>query len=237
MIHAMDAFGHLMVGAVFVGLGLVAGALQAWLWRFPMVPDPSGRDPHGVSTAPRGWTNVHRVLGYAFLLVLVGMLLPMVPRLWSYDADAWTGAAVLHATLGGLMLAIVLAKIAIIRKWQRWGHLLPWLGGTLVLASLVLLGSVASPVQRVASGASPKVRAALGTGCIRCHGLSTVARGAEDHSWARTLAEMREKAGKRGQGDPTLGSSSDVASHLELVLPTRTRERTMRDDEREEDDD
>ncbi|GMV87359.1 MAG: hypothetical protein AMXMBFR81_02900 [Chthonomonas sp.] len=236
----MDAIGHLVAGLAFVALGLAAAALQVWLWRFPMVPDPSGRDPHGVSTAPRSWTNVHRGLGYVFLLVLIAMLVPMVPRLWTYDEDGWTGAAILHAALGGLILMVVAAKIAIIRRFQRWGHLLPWLGGTLVLASLILVGSAAVPVQSVMAGATPEVRSVLATGCIRCHGLSTVARGAEDHGWGETLAKMRKKAAKRNQGDPTRGLSGALEAHLQRVLPSEAhhdRESEVEESEGEEDDD
>jgi hypothetical protein len=49
-----------------IGMALIAvvnPALMAWLWRFPMVPDPACPDSNGVSTAPRFWAYVHRGLG------------------------------------------------------------------------------------------------------------------------------------------------------------------------------
>lgn len=54
------------LGLTFATIAVVNTALQAWLWTYPMVPDPSGADPHGKSSAPQFWTNVHRALGYAF---------------------------------------------------------------------------------------------------------------------------------------------------------------------------
>lgn len=57
------------LGLTMAAIAVVNAGLMAWLWRFPMVPDPAGRDPNGVSTAPRSWTNVRRALGYVFLLV------------------------------------------------------------------------------------------------------------------------------------------------------------------------
>ena len=41
------------LGFAMAAIAIGNAALMAWLWRFPMKPDPTGRDPHGVSTAPR----------------------------------------------------------------------------------------------------------------------------------------------------------------------------------------
>ena len=50
------------LGIAFVALAIGATILQAWLWSFPMVPDPGGPDPNGKSTAPRSWTMIHRTM-------------------------------------------------------------------------------------------------------------------------------------------------------------------------------
>lgn len=37
---------------LMAAIAIVNAGLMAWLWRFPMRPDPSGRNPNGISTAP-----------------------------------------------------------------------------------------------------------------------------------------------------------------------------------------
>ena len=70
------------LGIAFLLLAIVATVLQAWLWSFPMVPDPGGPDPNGKSTAPRLGTLAHRISGLLFVLIYIVLMVEMIPRLW-----------------------------------------------------------------------------------------------------------------------------------------------------------
>lgn len=183
--------------AVLMGaIAIVNAVLMAWLWRFPMVPDPAGRDPHGVSSAPRFPTNVHRALGYVFALAYVALLFEMVPRAWEFRVA--TPVSVVHGILGVAIGVILAIKIAIIRRYQRFGHRLPWIGGALAVTTLVVsaLGIVpAWMVLRPRAPLSPELvrgREVVSQKCNQCHGASTIASEHEDaRKWNRITREMQ----------------------------------------------
>ena len=67
----MDTTITMWLGIWFLILAIVATVLQAWLWSFPMVPDPGGPDPNGKSTAPKFWVNVHRLSGLIYVIIYI----------------------------------------------------------------------------------------------------------------------------------------------------------------------
>jgi hypothetical protein len=184
------------LGVLMAAIAIVNASLMVWLWRFPMIPDPTGRDPNGISTAPRFPTNVHRALGYVFVLAYLALLFEMLPRAWEFRVA--TPSGVLHGILGvavGLLLAI---KIAVIRRFQRFGNRLPWIGGTLAVTTLLVaaLGIVpAWMVLRPLTPLSPQFaqgRAIVSAKCNQCHGASTIASEREDaRKWARITRRMQ----------------------------------------------
>lgn len=89
----------LWLALLMAAIAVVNASLMAWLWRFPMRPDPTGRNPNGVSTAPRAGVNLHRVLGYVFVLAYVALLFEMVPRAWQFRVT--TASAVVHGGSSG----------------------------------------------------------------------------------------------------------------------------------------
>lgn len=125
------------LGISFLGLAIGATLLQAWLWSFPMAPDPGGPDPNGRSTAPRSWTNVHRAMGLAYLVIYVVMMVEMVPRLWEYQFEL-PARTVFHAVMGITIGVLLVTKIAIIRWFQHFGKALPTIGLLLLLCTVVL---------------------------------------------------------------------------------------------------
>ena len=80
----------MILGLAFVVLGITAVMLQSWLWGFPMDGDKS--------TAPRLWTNIHRVVGLSFVVIYVIMMYFMFPRLWTYQVEL-PARTVVHAVL------------------------------------------------------------------------------------------------------------------------------------------
>lgn len=133
----MSATISMWLGIAFLGLAVVATLLQAWLWSFPMAPDPGGPDPNGRSTAPRSWTHVHRAMGLAYLAIYVAMMVEMVPRLWEYQFEL-PARTVMHAVMGITIGVLLAAKIAIIRWFQHFGKALPTIGLTLLLCTVIL---------------------------------------------------------------------------------------------------
>jgi hypothetical protein len=125
------------LGIAFVVFAVVATILQAWLWSFPMVPDPGGPDPNGRSTAPRFWTQMHRLLGGLYVLIYVVLMVEMIPRLWEYQVEL-PARTVMHAVMGIVIGVMLVAKIAIIRWFQHFGTSLPALGLGLLAATIVL---------------------------------------------------------------------------------------------------
>lgn len=214
----------LWLGGAMAVIAVVNTALMAWLWRFPMVPDPSGRDPNGVSTAPRSWTNVHRALGYLFVLAYLALAVEMVPRLWEYRE--WSAVSVVHAALGlsvGVLLAV---KIAVIRRFQRFGNRLPWMGGALAVATLAVVALGAYPAVRATRPGVPLTaeleegRRLVEARCVQCHGASKIAFEREDaRKWHRITREMQENAAETpGKIEITERERALVTAYLIHVL-------------------
>ena len=125
------------LGITFTVLAIAATILQAWLWSFPMVPDPGGPDPNGKSTAPKSWTLVHRFMGVAYVLIYVVLMVEMVPRLWEYQVEL-PARTVVHACMGIVIGVLLLTKISIIRWFQHFGKALPSIGLALLSCTLIL---------------------------------------------------------------------------------------------------
>jgi hypothetical protein len=169
---------------------------MAWLWSFPMKPDPGGKDPHGVSTAPRSWTMVHRALGYIFVLIYVALLFEMVPRLWEFRV--FSAVTVIHAILGAIVGLLLAVKIAIFRRFQRFGGNLPWIGGTLAATAVVMNGIAIVPAWialRPFTPMTPQLAAGrdvVAAKCFQCHGASTIVSEREDaRKWDRVTRKMQ----------------------------------------------
>lgn len=133
----MSTTVSMWLGIAFVAIAILASVLQAWLWSFPMVPDPGGPDPNGKSTAPQHWTNTHRLLGLAYVVIYVALMAEMVPRLWEYQYEL-PARTVMHACMGIVIGVLLVTKIAVIRWLQHFGKALPSLGLGLLACTIVL---------------------------------------------------------------------------------------------------
>lgn len=214
----------MVLAVAFCLVGAAATALQAWLWTFPMVPDPDEPDPNGKTSAPPQWRLVHRLLGYTFALLYIALLSMMVPRLRFLGEETITPPVVVHIFLGLVIAPLLVAKVLIIRRWQFWGRLLPTMGGLLLGMSILIVGIVFSPANRLArlpvvTAEDVAARQHLSTVCLSCHGASPIVASGSDESWSETLEEMREIAEKSGV--VFLNSDSEVvlAAYLSRVLP------------------
>lgn len=221
----LSADVNLTLGLGMLVLGLLAALLQTWLWTFPMAPDPSGKDPNGVTTAPKFWRMMHRGLGYLYAAIYLVLASQMLPRLWNFESVAWNSSSVLHA-LFGLSIGFVLGvKVWILRRAQRFGKKLPYLGWSLVGLTLLTMGLASRPVVRVMQPIPNQVlsvqeakaaQARVLKNCTQCHGLSVVARG--DDNWMEILEDMADNAEDRGLPDPSEGRRLQTAQYLTSVF-------------------
>jgi cytochrome c5 len=131
----MSSTLSIVLGLAFVLLGVTAVMLQAWLWGFPMDGDRS--------TAPRLWTNIHRLVGLSFVVIYIAMMVFMVPRLWQYQVEL-PARTVIHATTAIVIGVLLLTKLAIIRLFPHFSGALPALGLGLLI-NTVILGSLSLP--------------------------------------------------------------------------------------------
>jgi cytochrome c5 len=80
------------------------------------------------------------VFGYVFLLIYVLLLVQMIPRLWTYQIE-FPARSVIHIVLGMGVGTILVLKIAIVRFFPRLDHgLVPMLGSSILVGSVVLIG-------------------------------------------------------------------------------------------------
>jgi hypothetical protein len=188
-------------------LGLLNAGLMAWLWRFPMIPDPHSGNPHGRSSAPVGWVRLHRVIGYAFVLCLCALLPDMLPRLWRFAE--WSLLSVLHAAGGLALCAVLLAKLYVIRLRPQASARLPWLGGGLAALTVLVALSGLLPrlwMERPHAGLTAPAQegqALLAQRCLQCHGASVIiAERERPERWHRDLREMQQRAARRHWATP-----------------------------------
>ena len=137
-----------ILGVAFAVIGLLNAGLAAWLWTFPMAPDPGGTDPNGKSTAPPFWNKVHRLLGCTFSVIYLALMFEMVPRLWQHQ-EGLQGPVLLHALLGFLIAPVLIAKILVIRKFQKFGKRLPWFGGLVCAFAVLIIALAVQPAGRI----------------------------------------------------------------------------------------
>ena len=48
------------------------------------------------SSAPRSWTNLHRIVGLVYVLIYIVLMWQMLPRLWEYQVEL-PARTVIHA--------------------------------------------------------------------------------------------------------------------------------------------
>ena len=227
---------------------MLGAGLQYWLWTFPMEPDPTGVDPNGRTTAPPFWRAVHRLLGYVFIGIYILLLSQMLPRLPFIGEESATAATYIHVLFGFVIAPVLILKIFILRRGQKFGKKLPLLGSLLLGAAFVIVGLAVPPAVRLrslpaSSTEELSARNILIERCTPCHGASPIVSGQGDDSWGKVLEEMSEIAQESGRPDPVRGDFDLLESYLSRVLPRgdeegesdRGRGRGRGGDERDED--
>lgn len=226
------------LGLVMAAIAVVNASLMAWLWRFPMKPDPAGRDPNGVSTAPRWGTNLHRGLGYLFVATYAVLLFEMLPRAWEFRAA--TTVSVVHGVLGIAVGVLLVVKIAIIRRFRRLGNRLPWIGGALAGTTLIVTALGIVPAWMVLRPRAPLPRElALGRDvvsgkCTQCHGASMIAGEREEaRKWDRITREMQRFSREMRGKEPITDEERALAAAFLVHTRGEAEEPENEDDDRD----
>jgi cytochrome c553 len=212
-----------LLAIVMVAVAIINTLLMAWLWRFPMLPDPHSGNPHGRSSAPKAGLLLHRVLGYLYLVSYTIILTLMLPRLWRFQV--WPTQAILHAGLGLSIGFIFVVKIGVIRLWPRHSACLPWLGALLMLLTIAAAGLGIMPLYKVTQTAqqlSPHAQlgqALYAQRCLQCHGATMVAREVlRADKWHRELRKMQKHARRATRVRPVVLISDAERKNISAFL-------------------
>ena len=137
------------------------------------------------------------------------------------------------------MIGIILTvKIAIIRRWRRFGHRLPLIGGSLAVVTLASVALAVPPAWQVAQPLVPlspqltQGRSIVSRKCVQCHGASLIAGEREDaRKWNRITREMQQYSQSIPGKSPILESERVLATaYLSHMLAES-------EDDKEDDDD
>lgn len=133
---------NVSLAVLFVVLAFSATMLMYHLWGYPF-----NAKEHR-SSAPRWAMNLHRIMGWMFVLIYLYLMYHMVPRMWSYQIEL-PARTVFHLVLGYGIGALLIAKIAIVRFFKHLeSTLAPALGTTLFILTLLLMGVALPSVWR-----------------------------------------------------------------------------------------
>lgn len=126
-----------LLGIVFLGLSVAATFTMFHFWGYEYDKD------NRKSCCPQWKMNIHRAIGFAYVLVYIVMMVEMVPRLWEYQVE-FPVRTVVHILLGTTIGVILLLKISILRFFRHFEEWMPVLGVSLMLCSF-LLGVMSLP--------------------------------------------------------------------------------------------
>ncbi len=126
-----------LLGVAFLALSIAATftMFQFWGYEYDEVKKKS--------SCPQWKMNIHRGIGFAYIIVYVLMMTEMVPRIWEYQVE-FPVRTVVHILLGTTIGVILIIKVSIIRFFRHFEEWMPVLGVSLLLCS-VLLGVMSLP--------------------------------------------------------------------------------------------
>lgn len=146
----------------------------------------------------------HRMLGYLFIIIFILMTVLMINKASTYQEEL-SPRAILHITLGVLMIPLLLIKVLIVRRFKRLGSYLLGFGIAIFLAAFVLNSVSAgyyflhhSDIRYVSLSARDTSvldvelgRQLVTQKCAKCHSLERTFRAFKsEEGWTRTINRM-----------------------------------------------
>ncbi|RMH73003.1 MAG: hypothetical protein D6675_03460 [Gemmatimonadetes bacterium] len=135
----MSTFTNSMLGLAFLGLAFFASLLMYKLWGYPFDKQKLK------SEAPPFWILVHKLLGWAFVIIYVLLMWQMIPRLWNYQVEL-PPRTVMHLTMGLAIGIMLFVKIVIVRFFRYLEDPMAPLLGTGILIATFILVSLSVPL-------------------------------------------------------------------------------------------
>lgn len=126
-----------LLGLLFLVLALAATFTMFQFWGYDY------DEVKKKSSCPQWKMNIHRSIGFAYILIYILMMTEMIPRLWEYQVE-FPARTVAHIILGTTIGVILIIKVSIIRFFRHFEEWMPFLGVSLLLCS-VLLGAMSLP--------------------------------------------------------------------------------------------
>ncbi len=146
----------------------------------------------------------HKVTGYIFIVLLLGILVVMLSKIGLYQ-DELPPRTILHISLALLVLPLLVFKILIIRRFKRFKNQVPGIGLAVFLA-LFLLNSMSAGYyfihesdigQLTLSGKDAdmldeqKGQKLMVQKCGKCHSLERIFKALKnDQSWTEVVSRM-----------------------------------------------
>ena len=132
----LSTLGNSILGTMLFALAAALTFLMFYVWKFPYDHENSH------SYAPPATIVTHRLLGYLYVVIYLYIMWNMVPRLWSYQIEL-PARTVVHLTLGILIGALLVIKLAIVRYFKHMeARLAPILGSGLFICTFLLVALV-----------------------------------------------------------------------------------------------
>jgi len=132
----LSTLGNSILGTMLFALAAALTFLMFYVWKFPYDHEKSH------SHAPLASITIHRLLGYLYVVIYLYIMWNMVPRLWSYQIEL-PARTVVHLTLGILIGALLVIKLAIVRYFKHMeARLAPILGSGLFICTFLLVALV-----------------------------------------------------------------------------------------------
>ena len=128
----MGLWGTTVLGLLFLGLAVLATYLMFQFWGYPY--DKEKRK----SECPQWKMNIHRGVGFAYVIVYVILMVKMVPRLWTYQVEL-PPRTVAHIMLGVSIGVLLIIKISILRFFRHFEEWMPALGVGLLICTVLLI--------------------------------------------------------------------------------------------------
>lgn len=121
------------LGVVFLVLAFVSTYLMFRFWGYSYDKERMR------SACPQWKMNIHRAVGYAYVIIYVVMMTQMVPRLWEYQVE-FPPRTVAHVMLGFTIGVLLLIKISILRWFRHFEGWMPAIGVSLLTCTVLLSG-------------------------------------------------------------------------------------------------
>jgi mono/diheme cytochrome c family protein len=121
------------LGMLFLVLAFGTVFLMFQLWGHPF--DHVTRK----SDAPPGLMRLHRMMGIAYFVIYIVLMVQMVPRLWTYQVEFPT-RTVVHIICGILIGLVLILKLSILRFFRHFEEWMPALGTSLLVLTVILTG-------------------------------------------------------------------------------------------------